>query len=308
MKRVGVIVNSNAKKIRSVRNSIDRYMKQNSENTIVSILTNIEELKLICETFKSKKMDYICIAGGDGTIHSVLSELINIFGKDPIPPILILQEGTMNNIARSLKLKGTGPVLLKRFLKILENDEVIITKERNTIKILNKYCFLFGTGFVTNFLDKVYSGKEKGLFRNIQVGLMGLKEVFLKDEDCRIFKLTEQAIFIDGKKVLINPVSGLLAGTVEHIGLKFSPLREAVQSENVFQVIVIGMHPRGILKYLNKIRTGKRIKSPKYLNILGKTILMKQKGIFQYTMDGEIYNIENELKVSMGPKVKLVKI
>lgn len=308
MKKIGVIINPNAKKFRTGKVSINTYMDYNSENVIISTPESIEQLKATAELYKQKKSEYICIGGGDGTIHVVLSELMNAFNPQPIPPILILKEGTMDNIARSVKLKGKGPALLKRLIKKIEEKKVIETKDRYTIKIKDKYCFLFGTGLVTNFLNKAYSGKEKGPIRNLQVALMGAKEGILNVKDGEIFRLTEQAIFIDGKKVLINPVSGILAGTVEHIGMGFSPLPEAVQSDGTFQVIISGMNPRGILRYLNRIRTGKRIKSPKYLNVFGKSILIKQKGIFEYTMDGDIYTAENELNVSAGPKVKLVKI
>jgi len=308
MKKVGVIINPNAKKFRIGKDSINTYLNQKKDNIFVNTPQNIEELKEVSKTYKKEKLDYICIGGGDGTIHLVLSELINAFHPSAIPPILILKEGTMNNIARSVKLKGKGLVLLDTLLKKIEENKIIETVNRLTIKVNDKYCFLFGTGFVTNFLNKVYSGQEKGFFANLKVGFMCFKEVFFNAKDDGIFKLTEQAIFIDEKKVLINPIYGILAGTVEHIGMGFSPLIEAVKSDGTFQAIVLGVHPRVILRHLNKIRTGKRIKSPKYLNVFGKSILIKQKGIFEYTMDGDIYSTKNELKISIGPKVKLVKI
>lgn len=308
MKKIGVIINPNAKKFRTGKASIQKYMDYNSEFVIISTPKNIDELKNVAKQYKSNNIDYICIGGGDGTIHIVLSELINVYQPDAVPPVLILKEGTMNNIARSIKLKGRGPELLKRLIQGVEKNKIIKTDARYTISIYDKYCFLFGTGLVTNFLNKVYSGKEKGFYRNIQVAVMGLKESLMNSKNGDIFKLTEQAIFIDSKKVLINPVAGVLAGTVEHIGMGFSPLKDAVQSDGTFQIIVLGMNPRGVLRHLNKIRTGKKIKSPKYLNTLGKAFLLKQKGAFQYTMDGDIYTAENELKISTGPAIHLVKI
>jgi len=237
-----------------------------------------------------------------------LSELINVYFPDGIPPILILKSGTMNNISRSIKLKGSGSDILKRIIKKINANGMIETEDRLTIKIKDKYCFLFGTGFVTNFLEKAYSGAEKGFYRNLQVGLTAIKEVFMNVKNCEIFKLTEQAIFINKKKVLINPVSGILAGTVEHIGMGFSPLKDAVQNNFNFQIIVLGLTADKILFNLNKLRTGKKIKSPKYSNVSGQSILIKQKGIFTYTMDGEMYTVENELKITSGPIVKLVKV
>ncbi len=308
MKKIVVIINPNAKKFRTGRDSVSAYLVHKSVDVTISTPQNIEELKEVVHSYKLNNPEYICIAGGDGTIHLVLSELIKSYSPDPVPPILILKEGTMNNVARSIKLKGSGPALLKRLLTRISDGKKIETEDRFTIKIYDKYCFLFGTGYVTNFLKQVYSGKEKGFFRNLQVGIMSFRDLFVDTKDCSIFTLTEQAIFIDKKKVLINPVSGIIAGTVEHIGMGFSPLRDAVQSDGTFQIIILGLNPRRILSYLNKLRTGKRIKSPKYLNVLGKNILIKNKGIFEYTMDGDIYTDENELNITVGPKITLVKV
>lgn len=308
MKRTGVIINPNAKKIRTGKNTIETYLNYQSENVFVNMPVNINELHEVAKKYKSSKVDYICIGGGDGTLHIVLSALINTYHPDPVPPLLILKEGTMNNVARSIKSKGKGHILLKRLLNKINSSKPVETTERSTIKIEDKYCFLFGTGFVTNFLDKVYAGKEKGLLINLKVALKSIKETLLNIQEGGIFQLVEQAIFVDDKKVLINPVSGMLAGTVEHIGMGFSPLIEAARQNDKFQVIVLGMYPRGILRNLNKLKNGKRIKSPKYFNVHGQSILMKQKGTFNYTMDGDIYTAKDKLKVSIGPRITLVKI
>ena len=307
-KKIDVIINPNAKKFRTGIDSVSNYTIYNSSNVTVSTPESVKELKEVVKSCKLNHSDYICIGGGDGTIHLVISELITAYSPDSVPPILILKEGTMNNVARSVKLKGSGHKLLKRLLNTIEYVNIVETEERFTLKINDKYCFLFGTGYVVNFLNQVYSGLEKGFFTNILVGIKAAGDLFRNPKDYRIFSLTEQAIFIDGKKILINPVSGILAGTVEHIGMGLSPLREALQSNSTFQIITIGMNPRGILRFLNKLRTGKRIKSPKYSNVFGQSILIKNKGIFEYTMDGDIYTAENTLKVDIGPKITLVKI
>ncbi|PKL18349.1 MAG: hypothetical protein CVV49_06505 [Spirochaetae bacterium HGW-Spirochaetae-5] len=308
MKKTGVILNPGAKKFRTGRDSISSYSKYNSDKVFVSAPQSVEDLKAIAEQYKKEKIDYLCIGGGDGTIHLVLSELVNVYHPEQVPPVLILKGGTMNNIARTVKNKGEGSGILKRLIKKIEKNEIIQTKERLTIKVNNKFCFLFGTGFITNFLEKVYSGTEKGFLRNLQVGFMAIKEVFKNVKNCEIIKLTEQAVFIDNKKILINPVSGILAGTVEHIGMGFSPLKDAVRGDGTFQIIILGLPASKIMLNLNKLRTGKKIKSPKYSNLSGKSIHIKHKGTFTYTMDGEIYTAENELKIESGPIIRLVKI
>jgi diacylglycerol kinase family enzyme len=308
MKKIGVIINPNAKKFRTNRESIDNYLKFKSENVLVNAPNNLNELKKIISSYKSNKCEYICIAGGDGTIHLVITELINKYKPAPVPPILILKEGTMDNIAKSVHLKGRGVDLLTCLTKVIKEGKMIQTENRFTMKINNRYCFLFGTGLVTNFLNKAYSGKEKGFIRNIQVALITAKEAILNVKQGEIFQLTEQEIYIDKKKIPCNSIYGILAGTVEHVGMSFSPLINAVQKDGTFQIILLSMSPRSILANMNKLRTGKRIKAPGYLNVQGKSLLIKQNGCFEYTMDGDIYTADRKLKIITGPVINLIKI
>jgi len=308
MKKVAVIVNPNAKKFRTGKVSIKTYTDHNSDNVIVSAPQNFDELKETVNRYNAFNPDYICIGGGDGTIHVVLTELINSYKSKTLPPILILREGTMDNIARSVKLKLKGAKLLDRLLKKIAADEKIETEDRFTLKIEDKYCCIFGTGCITTFLNKVYSGKEKGFYRNMQVGFMAFKECLLNINDGEIFQLTKQSTYIDDNEVKINPVAGMLSGTVEHVGMGFSPLPEAVQSNGTFQTVIFGMNSRNILWNINKLRIGKRVKSDKYCNTLCKSLVIKQDGVFEYTMDGDIYTAKDELRAAIGPKVSLVKI
>jgi diacylglycerol kinase (ATP) len=308
MKKIGVIINPNAKKFRLNRASIDKYLQFRSKNVFIETPRDLKELKKVITSYKKMKPDYVCIGGGDGTIHLIVSELINAYKPASVPPILILKEGTMDNIAKTINLKGNGPDLLKRLLKVIEKGGAVSTEGRYTIKIDNNYCFLFGTGLITNFLNKAYSGKEKGFYRNIQVALMTIKEAISGINNGEIFRLTEQEIIIDGEKISLDMAHGILAGTVEHVGMGFSPLRDAVQANGTFQVIIIAMSPGKILKNINKLRTGRRIKSPGYVNILSKSLVMKQQGDFEYTMDGDIYTANKKLRIETGPIIKLVKI
>ncbi|HOP62966.1 MAG TPA: diacylglycerol kinase family protein, partial [Spirochaetota bacterium] len=237
-KDIRVIINPNAKKFRTGRTSLDLYLKSGSEMVTVSTPATLDELRIETDRMRIEKPDYICIAGGDGTLHVVLSSIINSYQQEPVPPILILKEGTMDNVARTINLKGRGPQLLKRLINDVENGKDIKIYPRSTMKINNMYCFLFGTGFVTNFLKQAYSGKEKGNIRNIQVALTSAKEALLNSRNGLIFREMDGEIYLDDKKIDINPVHGLLAGTVEHIGMRFSPMPEASKKLNFCEVVI----------------------------------------------------------------------
>lgn len=308
MKKAGIIINPNAKKIRTGKTSLDKYKKLVSDNIDLRISNGLHEIKSIAQDFKAKNIDYIAIAGGDGTVHLTLTEIIKAYLPGEIPPILILKEGTMDNIARTIKLKGNGLYLLKKLIKALDSGKDIQTFRRNTIQIEDRYCFLFGTGMITNFLNEVYNGKEKGLVRNIQVGIKTIKEAVTNTRDGIIFNFLKEDIKIDGKEIGFDSVSGILAGTVEHVGMSFSPLKEAVSNETGFQTLITGMEPRKMLLNINKFRRGKKIKSSEYCNLFANEMQISCPNEFDYTMDGDIYKAKDFLMIKMGPPVELVKL
>lgn len=307
-KDIRVIINPNAKKFRTGRASIDSYRKLESE--MVSIITpgSLDELNIATARMAEEKPDFICIAGGDGTLHVVLSSVINSFLPDQVPPVLILKEGTMDNVARTIKLKGRGPQLLKRIVNALEHGDKIEVHNRTTMKINDMYCFLFGTGFITNFLREAYSGKEKGVIRNIRVALMAAREALINSSNGKIFREMYGDVFIDENKININPLHGLLAGTVEHIGMGFSPMPGASEKQGFFEVVAVGLKPSSVIFKLNSLRTGKNIKSDKYFKCHGKKIRMFYDDVYDYTMDGDIYQARGELLIEAGPSVRLVKV
>ncbi|MFA5517901.1 MAG: diacylglycerol kinase family protein [Spirochaetota bacterium] len=308
MKKIGILINPNAKKFRTKKSSLKNYTNIQSDNLLIKLTENIDDIQNIIKEFKNNSCDYIGIAGGDGTLHLAVTEIIHTYGEEHTPPVLILREGTMNNVARTIKLQGKGPDLIKRLLWSINNKKEIEIHQRNTMKINDKYCFLFGTGLVTNFLNEVYSGKEKGFIRNIQVALSAFYEGLKNADDGKIFNWMHGEIRIDKNTIEINPVNGILAGTVEHIGMGFSPLSMASKEKDRFQIIITAMGPGKLLKNINRLRTGNMINDKGYYNALCKTIKLTYPGEFDYTMDGDIYKADKELLVETGPLIKLIKI
>ena len=161
MRKIGIIVNPHAKKVRKGRVSIDDFVKYDSPDVLVRVTQTLDEVENILNDFKKQKVDYVGITGGDGSLHHVLSRMMKVYKEGELPPILILKGGTMDNVSRTIKLRGTGFKILKRLIKKIEQEKEIKTYRRDTLQIGDHYCFLFGNGFVANFLNDVYQS-EKG--------------------------------------------------------------------------------------------------------------------------------------------------
>jgi diacylglycerol kinase family enzyme len=308
MGKTGIIINPNAKKFRTKKSSLKSYTSINSDLLTIRATESADDIAAIIHEFKKDKCSYIGVAGGDGTLHLAVTELIKIYDPGKVPPLLILREGTMDNVARTIKLNGRGPDLIRRLLWAIENNKKIEIHSRDTIKIDDRYCFLFGTGIVANFLNEVYSGKEKGLVRNIQVAFSAFAEGIRNEQNGRIFSWMDGEIHVDNEMIKINPVNGILAGTVEHIGMGFSPLITAGTVNNTFQLLITAMSPLKLLKNLNKIRTGQIIDDEGYLNTSCRKLKLIYNSDFDYTMDGDMYRAEKELLVETGPAIKLIKV
>lgn len=308
MKKICVILNPNAKKFRLHKSSIDNYTRIRYNDLSIFQPADIDELENNIQQIFNDRPDYICIGGGDGTIHIVLTELINRYKPMQVPPVLILKEGTMDNIARSVHLDGHGEEILSRMINaIIKNKEITIIR-RDTIEINNRYCFIFGLGFITNFLKLVYSGGEKGTLRNTYVGAKTLVEALLNTTEGEVFTNMDFSIEADGNRIEIHPVMGLLSGTVEHIGMGFSPLIDATENPGKFQTIILGMEPRHVLLNISKLKHGDKISEPGYANFHSSSMSLRYDKKFEYTMDGDIYTADRELIVKSGPAIDLVKV
>jgi len=309
MDTVGIIINANAKKNRKMKKDLETvYREIGGEYVDIRLTSSLDQLDAVIHDFKKKGISCLGVAGGDGSLHHAMTRAMRIYGEGKIPPLLILKGGTMDNVSRSIHLRGKGPAILKRLVYRIKQHEDISLQTRNTMKINDSYCFLFGTGFVTNFLNEVYGGREKGLVRNLQVIFRAVKEIVRKPAGQSIFDGINGQFIADGEKLDITYSSAILSGTVEHIGMGFSPLSRALEDQKCYHAIISGIPPATFLLNLVKIKNGKAIRNPLHYDILLNRLRITCPGPFQYTMDGDIYESSGELEVVMGPRVNLVSV
>ncbi|MGL4368604.1 MAG: diacylglycerol kinase family protein, partial [Spirochaetota bacterium] len=220
---------------------------------------SLGEVRDIVVRFKNEDFSFIGISGGDGTIHQVITLCIEIYGDSPMPPILLLGDGTMNNIAHSIGLKYRGRINLRKFLSGINSGEITVM-ERSTMYIEGKYCFLFGCGVTSNFLIEAYKG-NKGYRKNIKVINSTIREIFKtqirkQKKALKLLKPLDGDIYCDGVKLSLRHMLFVLAGTVEEVGMGFRPLYLASKSKGRFHIIATDIEPREILLRLATIGTG----------------------------------------------------
>ncbi len=309
MQKIGIIVNPHARSVRRSRKDLAAvFRKIGGAHADVRLSTSFEYLEQSLSEFRKADIAYIGVAGGDGTLHQVLTRLVRIYGKKELPPIVILKSGTMDNVARTVSLKGKGPAILTRLVRALDAGAPVETHRRDTMAIDGRYGFLFGAGLTANFLNAAYEGDKKGFFKNCEVIYRAIRDAITKDPDSPLFKRLNAEIVADGTKLGFTEILGLLSGTVEHVGMGFSPMPRAIEKDGTFHLIVSGLTPLQGAGQVLRLKSGKPLKGGNNFDGIVSRLKIKSPEPFQYTIDGDLYDCDGTLEVKMGPPVRIVKV
>ena len=110
-----------------------------------------------------EKIKYVTIAGGDGTLQVVLTELFQAFGDEKIPDIYILPCGSENKVAMELDYKRGDSAHWDSL--VFSRESLLVSKINVTPMKLEvddsrqlapMYYFDFGFGAVAKYLAKLY--------------------------------------------------------------------------------------------------------------------------------------------------------
>ncbi len=309
MERIPIIVNPFSRKNKkSNGNSIEVFKKIGGDRVHVRATGTIDELDAVAEDCKKKIIPFLAISGGDGTLHQVISRFINIYEPAPIPPVVILKDGTMNNISGTIKLKGDGYAILKRLLRAIERRRPVEAVPRYTMKIGDRYCFLFGTGLTTNVLNAVYEGDKKDLPKVVRVMIKAFSDGIIRPDSSSLYKRLRARVFFNGEEVAADDLLGILAGTVEGVGMGFRPLNREMPEAPGFHVIATGVKPIVLAMHILTLARGGTFSHPLHYDSHVRNLRIISDGPFEYTMDGDIYFADRELYVETGPAVTLVSV
>lgn len=308
MKKIGVIINTNAKQVRTCKISIEKFKDIGPDLVDLRLTSTFEELDDVLQDFISLRYPYVGIAGGDGTIHHTITRMISAYDPKDFPAILLLKGGTMDNVARSVKLRGKGTSILTRMVKALCKGHEPEISMRDTMRIGNQYCSLFGFGFVIKFLQEAYGGTEKGVKQNLLALSKAIQHGIKEPKVDSLYQGLDAEVWVDGINVGFSNITGLLASTVEGIGLGFTPFIRAGSMPNTFQVICTGLGGFQLLCHILHIRNGWKIKNPLAYDVIASAIKVKSKKSFTYTMDGDFYESAGDLEVSAGPRIPYVHV
>ncbi|MFW6365809.1 MAG: diacylglycerol/lipid kinase family protein [Spirochaetota bacterium] len=311
---MGIIVNPYSRRnLKNREATVDDFVRTGGSAVDVRPTESLEHLDDVLREFKENAYPYIGISGGDGTIHNVITRIINIYMPEPPPPVLLFNDGTMNNIAASIGLGGDSAQILKRFLAAVTRSFYPRMLYRDTLKIEDRYCFLFGMGMIANFLNECYSDGQKGFRKNIEAIGKTFGEVLNSlmtntGTNLDVMKHMEAEVRINSRKIGFHNMLFLLAGTVENIGMGFRALYRANDIPGTFHVFVNGMQPIDLAGQLNRFLSGTPVESNVNIDETVRKLEICTDCAFEYTMDGDMYSAHSRIIVETGVPVRLLLV
>jgi len=267
----------------------------------------------VLKELREKGATLLCISGGDGSIQHVISNYVNLFGSESLPPIFPLPGGTMNMITAEAGLKGNQVSLCKRLVHSIQKGKELRILKRGLIRVTDpkigyeNYSFTWLDGFLYKFIDWYYregGGVGKALRLTLRAGVI----VFISPNH-ELFREVTSRIYINGSKLPYESHLLIAAGTISRLVFGFRVfVKEANPGENfslfylrspylkkaVFQL------PRTLYIGLPSDRSGSVINdSAKNVQIKGNT---------GYVIDGEIYKPDKcaDITLDVGPEVRFV--
>jgi diacylglycerol kinase (ATP) len=313
MAGIGVVLNPKSRKNLKDPRAARRLATTLGDHGVVREARSLDDLYRIAEDFKRLGIDVLGISGGDGTNHVTLTGFIDVYRGSALPQIAFLRGGTMNTVANSCGVaRGKPEGLLSRVLRgyAARASRPLENVERHVARVGNHYGFLFGTGAVRGFLAEYYAGgpptpviAAKTLLRGVGSTLIGGATV---RRMAAPFRGTVQ--FDDGTSWEERDYLTVAGGTIDQIGLNFRPFYRYAERPDCFHLLGIHTSPAGFVRNLPRILAAKPMSPGTAYDAVvpAATICARPGETVKYMIDGDLHEVGRELRVTIGPKVRIV--
>ena len=167
---VGVIRN-----LRSHRQAAALPEWSGRANLLVETPEQRSELQDVLARFAERRVDYIVVVGGDGTVRDVLTCGAGYFGES-WPPLIIVPSGKTNALAVDLGLPARWS--LEEALEALaagriEQRRPLVVAQRDNADA-RVQGFVFGGGAYASAIQLGQRAHDKGAFNNLGVGVTAI--------------------------------------------------------------------------------------------------------------------------------------
>lgn len=308
MAGIGVILNPHSKSYKKDPHKMQRMGFIVGDKASCHATETLEDLRSVAEEFKSRNIDILAISGGDGTNHCTLTTFIEVYGDKPLPKIAFLRGGTLNTVARTLGIHGSSEKILSNLLFKYHEDKPFETTTAQLMRINNEYGFIFGMGVIYNFMEAYYQYGPPNLLIAAwtlfhAVGSAAINGPFSQ----KMFERFGAEVTVNGEVWPYKDYSALYSGSINQLGFDFKVFYLVDKQPDKFHAIGFSLPPRDILAYMPKMFFGKPSGCPNLLEEATDEMVIKLAKPLAYTIDGDMKPALDFFRVTLGPKITVIK-
>ena len=307
MSRIVAIVNPHSGKNKRNPQIIERFRQILGTQGVLFSPSSIEEMNLyLLRALRQTNVEILCINGGDGTIHKVITILFQILGDNPWPKIVILKGGTMNNIARNIgiPLFKNAHTLLQ---EIVEYDSYTTIKKHPLIVDETYAGFIYGTSGISAYLEEYYDGGNPSVWKAAMIAIRSMLSAVINGEYVnKIFASRPIRLQVDGQKGKENHSTNMGISTVSDLGFYLRPFYATLERPDIAHVITMNCSPLYLLFALPNMWMARPTNKSYIEDMSGQEIDLHFEGEQSFTLDGDLYPIKGEQRIRVGRSIEFI--
>lgn len=324
MSGIGVIYNPRSRYHDRDPRAWLRLERALSGHGVVREAASIAALHRAAEDFRRLDIDVLAISGGDGTNGVTIGGFLDVYGDQALPRIALLRGGTGNTIADSLGVRRGRPESslarllnaylrrrplrdVPRFLMRVRSDNPRRVDGGPTGEV--SHGFLFGTGVVCGYLREYYAGGTPDAKVAAKTLLRAIGSSIVRGPMIRRMAQPYRGSvrLSDGSQWPARDYLAVAAGTVEQIGLGFTPFYRMRERTEAFHILGIHARPMGFVRQLDRIWSGSAMRPGHAYDALATSVhLDSPERPLAYMVDGDLYQCDGGLEVSLGPAARII--
>ncbi len=315
-----LIVNPMARVVKKRYLKNNRFWEKYLDKNQYRVSETLEDLACDVREFSDQGVHYLGILGGDGTIHQVMTALIN-HSPPSYPAVLPLRGGTMNSVANNIGQKDSPEKVLPGFLSSLASGNTPSGIIKYLIRVSESpsagegqeeiqrtfYCFSFANGMLVRFFADYYSVPEPGFRQAVSLILKIFAGGTLSTNWSRSFLAPlEMEIRAGNQDVPTGKVNVVVASSLDNPVLWFKPFGAMLNGRPQFHCLVNAMDKKDLIRNLWGLFVGQCEHPLNWVAQINDIEIQSKEG---YSLDGELYFLSNPalLRLSVGPGIHFLK-
>lgn len=307
---IGVIVNPYASGNKRNPQRVVRFESIVGNDGEVVATSDLAELERLLERLRDETVEIIAVCGGDGSFYHVISRVVRLWGKQPLPLLLPLRAGTINNLARTIGARRKRPErMLAHVVKDYRYGRTHEVTQRNLIRVNDEhYGYIVGAGLITNFLRLYYSGRKPGPARAFGLLVVcGLSWIFGTSLIHAVVHTIAADIDCDGERVPFREYTLILASSVTHIGLGVKPFYLSARKLGYYHLLAGNSTAGKLLSRVWRFFRGFPAELDSLYDTIAARVVIEFAEPQAYTINGDILDPVRTLTLEAGPRVSFIR-